>query len=206
MIHGYSILAIVLTSDGEYFFTGSYNRSVEQFDIETGQQVYHYKGIHGDSIKAIVLISNGIYLLTASQDMSVKRLNIDNLQWIYHYKGIHEHNIDAIALESNAKYLFTASWDKGVNNSILTLIEKITTTKRSMDTMLMRSRWQVMVNIPLLPVGIRLLSNSILTFYKRYITTKVSMEIGLIQSSWHLINHLCNSFYRGSPSTTVFCT
>ena len=80
-----------------------------------------------------------MYLFTGGNDGSVKQFNIETHQKVYHYKGIHNKTINAIALKSDDKYFFTASYDQSLKQFNIHSSKKLTSTKGSMDLLLIQS-------------------------------------------------------------------
>lgn len=51
--------SVVVTSDNKYLISGSSDRSIKVFDLNTKQEIYHFKNAHkGKSLKCKDIISH----------------------------------------------------------------------------------------------------------------------------------------------------
>ncbi|MCI0490702.1 MAG: protein kinase [Blastocatellia bacterium] len=69
--HNGSVESVCFSVDGRSFFSGSSDRSIRRWDIESGRELNKFRG-HTGTVKSICYSPNGRYILSASYDKTVR--------------------------------------------------------------------------------------------------------------------------------------
>jgi WD40 repeat protein len=106
-----SVSCLALSSDGKTLFSGSWDKSICEWNVETGELKQTLQG-HTDFVRSLVLSSDGKTLFSASQDTSIRKWNAETGALSQTLQGTSYGN--CLALSSDGKTLFSSSQ----NNSI----------------------------------------------------------------------------------------
>ncbi|OZJ04647.1 hypothetical protein BZG36_02047 [Bifiguratus adelaidae] len=91
----------------EYLFTGSWDKTIRQWDVETLECVYVYAG-HADFVKHILIHNSAIY--SASSDCTIRLTSISTHETIRILKG-HTRPVECLAMSDNGT-LYSAGSDR----------------------------------------------------------------------------------------------
>jgi len=94
------ITSVAVTSDSKYIISGSYDKSIKVFDLQTKQQVHHFENAHEgteisrpiinqswDFISSMTVTSDNIYIISGSYDGSIKVFDLQTKQLVHHFEN-----------------------------------------------------------------------------------------------------------------------
>lgn len=96
-----------MTFTNDKLYTGSWDKTVKQWDLTTGECLSTLEG-HTDFIKSIIVI--GDYIYSGSSDCFIRKWNINTLTCKTAEKK-HKRAIESLAVSMDGKYLFSGSSD-----------------------------------------------------------------------------------------------
>ncbi|KAF1820840.1 WD40 repeat-like protein [Dissoconium aciculare CBS 342.82] len=101
------IVAIAFSPDGQFLVSGSDDRSIRQWDSQTGEFVQKMEG-HKDSVDAVAFSSDGHMIASASRDRSVRLWSTYTGELVLELKG-HDSAINAVAFSPDGRSIASAS-------------------------------------------------------------------------------------------------
>jgi len=81
-----------VTQDNRYIVTGSSDKTVKVFDLQTKQLVHHYKTEHTGPVCAIAVTSDGRYIVSGCDDWSIRVFDMETRQLVQYFHQIHGRN------------------------------------------------------------------------------------------------------------------
>jgi len=87
--HEERVRCVAITHDNKYIVSGSEDKSIKVFELQTGQQVYHFQQVHTSAILTICISHDNRYIFSGSSDNSIKILDIESKQQIHHFQRAH---------------------------------------------------------------------------------------------------------------------
>jgi WD40 repeat protein len=130
--HDKSIMAVAVTHDGNYALSGSDDKTLKLWDLNSGQEIRTFKG-HTDSIRAVALTADGHYAISGSSDKTIKLWDLKSGQEIRTFEG-HTDSIRAVALTADGHYAISGSSDKTLKLWDLNSGQEIRTFKGHTDS------------------------------------------------------------------------
>jgi len=112
--HEEEVLCLIFTPDRKFIVSGSNDRTIKIWDVNTKRQLHHFKDAHEDGVRKLAMTSDSKYLISGSLDNSVKIWDFTTRQLIHHFKDAHQERVSGIAITSDNKYMVTCSWDKSI--------------------------------------------------------------------------------------------
>ena len=79
--------AVAITSDGRYAVSGSYDRTLRLWDLESKQALRTLEG-HSDSVRAVAITPDGRYAVSASAERSLRVWDLESGQTLRSWKAI----------------------------------------------------------------------------------------------------------------------
>jgi len=65
-----------MSPDGRYIISGSKDKSIRVFDIQTKQQIHRFKDANDDEILSVAVSNDGQYIIAASKNKTIKCLKL----------------------------------------------------------------------------------------------------------------------------------
>jgi len=106
------ITCFSFSSDGKYIISGSKDKTIKQWNVETGENVRTLIG-HSGTVTSLCISTDGKYLVSGSKDTSVKLWELSTGNNIYTFIG-HMMNITSVKFSPDGKYIVSGSKDKSV--------------------------------------------------------------------------------------------
>ncbi|RCJ38766.1 hypothetical protein A6770_12745 [Nostoc minutum NIES-26] len=110
--HSSSVDAITITSNGKFLISGSNDKSLKVWNLETGREDFSLRG-HTDKINTIAVTPNGKLLISGSSDKTIKVWNLDTKTEVFIFKG-HTDQITSVTITPSNKRVLSASEDKTI--------------------------------------------------------------------------------------------
>lgn len=108
--HTDSVNSVVFSPDGKYLYTGSWDKTIIQWDIATQQSIEKFIG-HTDLIYTIAISSDGSMLASGSSDKTIIIWDVSTHQSIGQPLTLHNAEVISVAFSNNDKTLVSSSWD-----------------------------------------------------------------------------------------------
>ncbi|KAG2188490.1 hypothetical protein INT44_001244 [Umbelopsis vinacea] len=102
--------SIALSPDEQTLFTGSWDKTVKQWDVKTGECVKTFIG-HTDFVKSILLV--GKFLFSGSADAHIRQWDTTTGECVRDLKG-HSRSVECLAISEDGTKLFSASSDRTI--------------------------------------------------------------------------------------------
>jgi uncharacterized protein YjiK len=110
--HQQAIYTVVSSPDGKSLASGSHDRTIKIWDLETAQEIDTLSG-HANSVYALAYSSNGKILASGSADKTIKLWDAATGKEIRTLTG-HADSISSLAYSLDGQYLASASWDRTI--------------------------------------------------------------------------------------------
>ena len=106
------INSIAITPDGKILASGSEDKTIRLWDLETFQIISTLTG-HAQGVKSVAFSPDGTILATGSDDQTVKLWDWNQGKEIGTFSG-HTHAVKSVAFSPEGKVLASGSWDKTI--------------------------------------------------------------------------------------------
>ena len=107
-----SATTISITPDGKYLISGSTDKTIKVWNLQTKKLLFTLKG-HSKEVSAVTITPDGKYLISGSKDKTIKIWDLENREEIFTFTG-HTESINAIKVTSNGQRVISASSDKTI--------------------------------------------------------------------------------------------
>jgi hypothetical protein len=108
--HGGGVQAVALTPDGRRAVSGSDDKTLKVWDLESWVVLQTLRG-HEGSVKAVALTPDGRRAVSGSADMTLKVWNLESGTELHTLRG-HEHKVTMVALSPDGRRAVSGSPDK----------------------------------------------------------------------------------------------
>jgi WD40 repeat protein/energy-coupling factor transporter ATP-binding protein EcfA2 len=110
--HDGSVYSVSFSSDGKTLATGSEDKTIKLWNVETGQEIRTLTG-HNDHVSSVSFSPDGKTLATGSWDKTIKLWNVETGQEICTLSG-HNYSVSSVSFSPDGKTLATGGWDKTI--------------------------------------------------------------------------------------------
>jgi WD40 repeat protein len=107
-----SVNAVAITGDNKYVVSGSLDKTIRVWNLETGEQVHSLKG-HIHPVNAVAITGDNKYVVSGSQDSTLGVWNLETGEQKHSLKG-HTSWVHAVAITGDNKYVVSGSRDKTI--------------------------------------------------------------------------------------------
>ena len=107
-----SIKSISITPNGKYLISGSTDKTIKVWNLQTKKLLFILKG-HSKEVSAVTTTPDGKYLISGSDDKTIKIWNLKNRKQLFTLTG-HEDSINTISITPDGNYLISGSDDKTI--------------------------------------------------------------------------------------------
>ncbi|MCZ8249830.1 hypothetical protein [Microcystis sp. LE19-195.1E] len=110
--HNSNVNSVSFSSDGKTLATGSDDKTIKLWNVQTGQEIRTLTG-HNGIVNSVSFSSDGKTLATGSDDKTIKLWNVQTGKEIRTLSG-HNRGVTSVSFSSNGKTLATGGWDNTV--------------------------------------------------------------------------------------------
>ncbi len=108
--HRETIYSLAITPDRKYVITGSFDKTIKVWELETGESFHTLEG-HEQEVTAVNISSDGSKVVTGSEDKTVKLWKLETGNMLRNFTG-HDGAIFGVLMTPNNKYIISISEDK----------------------------------------------------------------------------------------------
>jgi WD40 repeat protein len=108
--HTSSVQCVAVTADGRWAVSGSYDRTLKFWDLETGDEVRSLRG-HSDTVNAVAVTPDGRHVITGSADSTLRVWDLETGSEMRSFTG-HSSAINAVAVTSDGRRVVSACKDR----------------------------------------------------------------------------------------------
>ncbi len=130
--HSSSVFFVSFSPDGKTLATGSDDKTIKLWNLESGKEVYTLEG-HDHSVYSVSFSPDGKTLATGSEDKTIKLWNLEKFEEIHTLKG-HLESVKSVSFSPDGKTLATGSEDSTVKLWSLEKFEEICTLKGHLES------------------------------------------------------------------------
>jgi WD40 repeat protein len=110
--HSHWVRAVAVTADGKRVISGSSDKTVKVWNLETGEEQLTLSG-HSDSVQAVAVTADGKRVISGSSDKTVKVWNLETGEEQLTLSG-HSSYVLAVAVTADGKRVISGSSDNTV--------------------------------------------------------------------------------------------
>ncbi len=110
--HNGSVNSVSFSSDGKTLVSGSWDKTIKLWNVETGQEIRTLKG-HDSRVFSVSFSRDGKTLASGSDDKTIKLWNVETGQEIRTFKG-HNSIVYSVSFSRDGKTLASGSDDKTI--------------------------------------------------------------------------------------------
>jgi WD40 repeat protein len=110
--HSDRVNCVAVSADGRLACSGSDDRTVRVWDLETGELLRTLEG-HAWKVNAVAMSADGRLVCSASEDRTVKLWDLETGELLRTLQG-HTESVRAVAMSGDGRRAFSASWDRTI--------------------------------------------------------------------------------------------
>jgi len=108
--HAEKVTSVCLSGDGRWGLSGSLDKTLKLWDIESGQRVRTFEG-HAECVTSVSLSADGRLALSGSADNTLKLWDVGSGQCLRTLKG-HAERVASVRLRPDGRWALSGSWDR----------------------------------------------------------------------------------------------
>jgi len=110
--HSDEVWSVAVTPDGKTVVSGSGDKSLKVWDLESGQCLTTFEG-HTDGVERVAVTPDGKTVVSASLDHSLKRWDLSSGQRVNTFEG-HSNCVSGVFVTRDGRAVVSGSWDDTV--------------------------------------------------------------------------------------------
>ncbi|BBC22282.1 multi-sensor hybrid histidine kinase [Pseudanabaena sp. ABRG5-3] len=110
--HDNSVVSVSFSSDGKTLASGSTDKTIKLWNLETGKEIRTLKG-HDNYVNSVSFSPDGKTLASGSTDKTIKLWNLETGKEIRTLKG-HDNYVNSVSFSPDGKTLASGSYDKTI--------------------------------------------------------------------------------------------
>ncbi|BBD59134.1 WD-repeat protein [Nostoc sp. HK-01] len=110
--HDDSVTSVSFSPDGKTLASGSYDKTIKLWNLETGKEIRTLKG-HDNTVRSVNFSPDGKTLASGSSDKTIKLWNLETGKEIRTFKG-HDNYVMSVSFSPDGKTLASGSLDKTI--------------------------------------------------------------------------------------------
>jgi len=107
------VTSVCFSPDGRYIASGSDDRTIRLWDIETGGEVRRFEG-HTDKVTSVCFSPDGRYIASGSWDDTVSLLDIETGREVRRFKGHTDYSVESVCFSPDGRYIASGSEDRTI--------------------------------------------------------------------------------------------
>jgi WD40 repeat protein len=107
--HSDSVRAVAVTADGKRAISGSWDKTLKLWNLETGEELFTLKG-HSHLVSAVAVTADGKRAISGSWDKTLKLWNLETGEELFTLNG-HSSFVNAVAVTADGKRAISGSND-----------------------------------------------------------------------------------------------
>ena len=108
--HSDMVESMSLSADGRYALSGSYDKTLKLWNVNTGECLRTFEG-HSGRVRSVSLSANGKYAISGSNDKTMKLWELSSGQCQRTFEG-HSKDVNSVSLSADGSYAISGSNDK----------------------------------------------------------------------------------------------
>ncbi|TFK70163.1 WD40 repeat-like protein, partial [Pluteus cervinus] len=112
--HQQNVQSVAFSPDGKYVVSGSWDKTVRIWEVETGQQKGPSLQGHEQHVSSVAFSPDGRYMVSGSWDRTIKIWEIETGQQKGSSLEGHVKEVSSVAFSPDGQYVASGSWDKTV--------------------------------------------------------------------------------------------
>jgi len=108
--HEGPVTSVVFSPDGRLALSGSEDKTVRLWDIETGKCIKVFEG-HGEEVWSVAYSPDGRFALSGSEDKTVRLWDVETGKCIRVFEG-HKSPVGSVAFSPDGRFALSGSWDE----------------------------------------------------------------------------------------------
>ncbi|CCA72922.1 related to WD40-repeat protein (notchless protein) [Serendipita indica DSM 11827] len=112
--HQGSVTAVSFSPDGTRIVSGSLDRTIRQWDAETGQPLGEPLQGHEYSVNAVAFSPDGTRIVSGSSDSTIRQWDAETGQPSGEPLQGHEYSVNAVAFSPDGTRIISGSWDSTI--------------------------------------------------------------------------------------------
>ena len=137
------VYSVVVSRNNRYVISGSEDKSIKVFDLQTKQQLHHIADAHTgiiipsllrhsssfvEAVRSVAVSNDNKFIISGSEDESIKVFDLQTKQQLYHFANAHQSTIIlilchscsfieavlSVAVSSDNRFIVSGSSDKSI--------------------------------------------------------------------------------------------
>ncbi|CAO3622241.1 unnamed protein product [Cunninghamella blakesleeana] len=106
--HKGPVTSLALSNDGQYLWTGSWDKTIKKWDAKTGECLATLEG-HSDFIKCLLVV--GQHIFSGSADHHIRQWDINSYECLAVLKE-HHRSVETLTISNDGLFLYSGSSDR----------------------------------------------------------------------------------------------
>ncbi len=108
--HRKGITAVAVTPDGRHVVSGSRDKTLKLWDLDTRQYLQTFKG-HPEQVTAVTVTPDGRFIISGSCDNTLRLWELASGELLETFEG-HKDRVSALGIAPDGQHVVSASWDQ----------------------------------------------------------------------------------------------